>query len=115
MSRTKAEHWRQGESGSRLRFDDACVTERNQELSLCRSKARTKCAYDANMAAKFDDSGAGTTTASVTYHLPAERLREAVTTYYLVKVTGPGTVWDQNFPEWPNFRIILSCDWEAHV
>lgn len=54
------------------------------------------------------------TTASVTYHLPAEALRGAVTTYYLVKVTGPGTVWDQIFPEWPNFRLILDGDWEAH-
>jgi len=61
-----------------------------------------------------DHKDAGTTTASVTYHLPAEPLREAVTTYYQVKVTGPGTVWDQIFPEWPNFRIILSGDWEAH-
>ena len=54
------------------------------------------------------------TTASVTYHLPAQALRGAVTTYYLVKVTGPGTVWDQIFPEWPNFRLILSGDWEAN-
>jgi AraC-like DNA-binding protein len=53
------------------------------------------------------------TTASVTYHLPAEALRDAITTYYLVKVTGPGTVRDQIFPEWPNFRLILSGTWEA--
>src|ERR1700753_3651404 len=57
---------------------------------------------------------AGDTTASVTYSLPAEELRGAITTYYQVKVTGPGTVWDQIFPEWPNFRLILSGDWEAH-
>jgi len=56
----------------------------------------------------------GATTASVTYHLPAEGLRGAITTYYLVKVCGPGAVWDQIFPEWPNFRIILSGEWEAH-
>ena len=53
-------------------------------------------------------------TASVTYHLPAEALRGAVTTYYLVKVTGRGEVWDQIFPEWPNFRLILSGEWNAH-
>ena len=45
--------------------------------------------------------------ASVTYHLPAEPLRAAITTYYLVKVTGPGVVRDQFVPEWPNFRLIL--------
>ncbi len=56
---------------------------------------------------------AGATLASVTYHLPAERLREAITSYYLVKVTGPGTVRDQIFPEWPNFRMILSGRWDA--
>jgi AraC-like DNA-binding protein len=50
----------------------------------------------------------------VTYHLPALALRGAVTTYYLVKVTGPGTVWDQIFPEWPNFRLVLSGEWEAN-
>jgi AraC-like DNA-binding protein len=54
------------------------------------------------------------TTASVTYHLPAEPLRGAITTYYMVKVTGPGVVWDQIFPEWPNFRIILKGEWNAH-
>lgn len=53
------------------------------------------------------------TTAAVTYALPAESLRAAITTYYLVKVTGPGTVRDQIFPEWPNFRLILSGNWEA--
>jgi len=58
--------------------------------------------------------GPGATTASVTYHLPAEPLRGAITTYYLVKVAGPATVWDQIFPEWPNFRLILSGEWEAH-
>ncbi|MFL5294901.1 MAG: helix-turn-helix domain-containing protein [Phenylobacterium sp.] len=52
-------------------------------------------------------------TASVTYHLPAPALREAVTTYYLVKVAGDGVVRDQIFPEWPNFRMILSGDWTA--
>jgi len=51
--------------------------------------------------------------ASVSYHLPAEPLRAAITTYYLVKVTGPGIVRDQIFPEWPNFRMILTGDWTA--
>jgi AraC-like DNA-binding protein len=53
--------------------------------------------------------------ASVTYHLPAPELREAITTYYLVKVSGPGLVRDQIFPEWPNFRLILQGDWTADV
>jgi AraC-like DNA-binding protein len=68
------------------------------------------------MAAKLDHGLAGSegATASVTYHLPAPALRGAVTTYYLVKVTGPGTVWDQIFPEWPNFRLILAGEWEAN-
>ena len=55
----------------------------------------------------------GATVASVTYRLPAEGLRGAITTYYLVKVSGPGTVRDQIFPEWPNFRMILSGRWDA--
>ena len=69
------------------------------------------------MPSKLDhdpDEAAGATTASVTYHLPAEALRGAITTYYLVKVSGPGVVWDQIFPEWPNFRIILAGEWNAH-
>src|SRR5512140_3462304 len=57
--------------------------------------------------------GPEATTATVTYHLPAQALRGAVTTYYLVKATGPGMVWDQIFPEWPNFRLILSGKWVA--
>jgi AraC-like DNA-binding protein len=56
---------------------------------------------------------AATAAAAVTYALPAEPLRAAITTYYLVKVTGPGTVRDQIFPEWPNFRLILSGEWAA--
>jgi len=55
----------------------------------------------------------GATSASVSYHLPDKALSGAVTTYYLVKVDGPGTVRDQIFPEWPNFRLILSGDWVA--
>lgn len=51
--------------------------------------------------------------ATVTYHLPAEGLRPAITTYYLVKVEGSGVVRDQIFPEWTNFRLILSGDWDA--
>lgn len=51
--------------------------------------------------------------ASVTYRLPAEPLREAITTYYIVRITGPGLINDQIFPEWPNFRLILSGAWEA--
>ena len=53
------------------------------------------------------------TTASVSYHLPTAALREAITAYYLVKVSGPVIVRDQIFPEWPNFRLVLSGDWEA--
>jgi AraC-like DNA-binding protein len=59
------------------------------------------------------DAGPGEAAASVTYHLPAEPLRKAVTTYYLVRVTGPGAVTDQIFPEWANFRLILSGRWSA--
>lgn len=68
------------------------------------------------MASKLDHGPGdqGATSAAVTYHLPAEALRGAISTYYLVKVTGPGTEWDQIFPEWPNFRLILSGAWEAH-
>jgi AraC-like DNA-binding protein len=58
--------------------------------------------------AKADEAAA-----SVTYHLPAAALRDAITTYYLVKVSGPGTVRDQIFPEWPNFRVILTGEWDA--
>ena len=56
---------------------------------------------------------AGQTTGAVTYHIPGEALRGAITTYYLVRVSGPGAVTDQIFPEWPNFRIIVSGKWTA--
>lgn len=58
---------------------------------------------------------AAVTTAVVTYALPAEPLRAAITTYYLVKVSGPGTVRDQIFPEWPNFRLLLSGAWKIQL
>jgi AraC-like DNA-binding protein len=58
-------------------------------------------------------AGPDETAASVSYHLPAVALRDAITTYYLVKVAGPGVVRDQIFPEWPNFRVILTGEWEA--
>jgi AraC-like DNA-binding protein len=51
--------------------------------------------------------------ASVTYHLPAPALRGAITSYYFVRVSGPGVVTDQIFPEWANFRLILSGRWTA--
>jgi AraC-like DNA-binding protein len=51
--------------------------------------------------------------AQVSYHAPAAALRGTVTSYYLVRVTGPGVVEDQLFPEWPNFRVILSGEWRA--
>lgn len=54
-------------------------------------------------------------TAAVTYALPAPPLRAAITTYYLVKVCGPGTVRDQIFPEWPNFRLLLSGAWKIQL
>lgn len=57
--------------------------------------------------------GPPTASASVTYHLPAPPLRAAIASYYLVRVTGAGIVRDQIFPEWPNFRLILSGDWQA--
>jgi AraC-like DNA-binding protein len=74
----------------------------------------TKLEHAADGPAERPDDGGAPTTASVTYRVPAEPLRSAITTYYLVKVTGPGTVWDQIFPEWPNFRIILQGEWNAH-
>ena len=65
------------------------------------------------MTSEPDRPVAPATSASVTYSLPAPPLRAAITTYYMVKVSGPGTVRDQIFPEWPNFRLILSGKWEA--
>jgi len=63
------------------------------------------------------DAGVATptsaTTASITYHLPSHAVSGAITSYYLLEVTGPGIVRDQLFPEWTNFRLILSGDWEA--
>jgi AraC-like DNA-binding protein len=53
------------------------------------------------------------TTASISYHLPSHAVSGAITSYYLLEVTGPGIVRDQLFPEWTNFRLILSGDWEA--
>lgn len=57
--------------------------------------------------------GTAAAEASVSYFLPGERLRTAVTTYYLVRVSGEGSVTDQIFPEWANFRIVLSGHWTA--
>jgi AraC-like DNA-binding protein len=74
----------------------------------------TKLEHAAGGPVESPDDGGTPTAASVTYRVPAEPLRGAITTYYLVKVTGPGTVWDQIFPEWPNFRIILQGEWNAH-
>lgn len=59
------------------------------------------------------DAAAEQALASVTYHLPAASLRKAITTYYVVRVTGPGVVTDQIFPEWANFRFVLSGGWTA--
>lgn len=55
----------------------------------------------------------GTAAASVTYQLPPEELRGAIASYYLVEVTGDGVVTDQIFPEWANFRLVLSGAWTA--
>jgi AraC-like DNA-binding protein len=51
--------------------------------------------------------------AQVSYRAPAPALRGAITSYYIVRVTGPGVAEDQLFPEWPNFRVILSGEWRA--
>ena len=51
--------------------------------------------------------------ASVTYRWPAAPLRKAIASYYFVKVTGPGVVEDQLFPEWANFRWSLTGDWQV--
>jgi AraC-like DNA-binding protein len=53
------------------------------------------------------------TTASISYHKPGPTVSGAITSYYLLEVTGPGIVRDQLFPEWTNFRLILNGDWEA--
>ena len=53
------------------------------------------------------------TTASISYHLPGQAVSGAITSYYLLEVTGPGIVRDQLFPEWTNFRLVLSGEWEA--
>jgi AraC-like DNA-binding protein len=50
--------------------------------------------------------------ALVTYQWPAAGLREAIASYYFVHVSGPGVVEDQLFPEWANFRWILTGDWQ---
>jgi len=55
----------------------------------------------------------GATTASISYHLPGQAVSGAITSYYLLEVTGPGIVRDQLFPEWTNFRLILNGEWEA--
>jgi AraC-like DNA-binding protein len=60
----------------------------------------------------ISDAGAHAT-AQVSYRAPAVELRGVITSYYLVRVTGRGTVEDQLFPEWPNFRVTLSGAWWA--
>ena len=55
----------------------------------------------------------GATTASISYHLPSREVSGAITSYYLLEVTGPGIVRDQLFPEWTNFRLVLGGEWEA--
>lgn len=60
----------------------------------------------------ISDAG-GQATAQVTYRAPAAELRGAITSYYLVRVTGGGMVEDQLYPEWPNFRVTLSGEWWA--
>ena len=51
--------------------------------------------------------------ATVTYRFPAPALREAIASYYFVRVTGPGVVEDQLFPEWANFRWSLTGEWRT--
>jgi AraC-like DNA-binding protein len=60
-----------------------------------------------------DGADAGATTASINYYLPSQAVSGAITSYYLLELTGPGIVRDQLFPEWTNFRLILSGEWEA--
>jgi len=64
-----------------------------------------------NLPAIFDASAQAA--AQVTYRAPAAELRGVITSYYLVRVSGPGMVEDQLFPEWPNFRLSLSGAWQA--
>ena len=59
------------------------------------------------------EPGASATTASISYHLPGQAVSGAIVSYYLLELKGPGVVRDQLFPEWTNFRLILSGEWEA--
>lgn len=79
-----------------MRLTLICVSEQRAPFAVPRVSGETAAAE-----------------ASVSYFLPGEPLRAAVTTYYLVRVTGEGTVTDQIFPEWANFRIVVSGQWTA--
>ena len=51
---------------------------------------------------------------SVRFHLPAQPLRQAISTYYSVTVPdAAGTVEDLLHPEWANIRFILGGRWSA--
>jgi len=52
-------------------------------------------------------------TATVRFHLPAPALREAISTYYVLRVDGSGVVEDIIHPEWANARLVLSGTWQV--
>lgn len=51
--------------------------------------------------------------ASVRFHLPAEGLRTAISTYYVLRIPGPEAVEDIIHPEWANVRLVLSGSWRV--
>jgi len=51
--------------------------------------------------------------ATVSFHLPAPALRHAISTYYILRVTGADEVEDIIHPEWANVRLVLSGRWRV--
>ncbi|NNM76104.1 AraC family transcriptional regulator [Sphingomonas sp. ID1715] len=52
---------------------------------------------------------------SMRFRVPAESLRDLITSYYMIEVQGPpaATVEDLLQPEWGNLRIRLRSEWQA--
>jgi AraC-like DNA-binding protein len=53
------------------------------------------------------------TSATVRFHLPAAPLRDAISSYYILRILGPGVVEDIIHPEWANPRLVLSGQWQV--
>ncbi len=51
--------------------------------------------------------------ASVSFYLPSEPLRHAISTYYFLRIGGADEVEDIIHPEWANVRLILSGSWRT--